>query len=118
MNDKHNRAYKVTYTSPQSQNEFLSILGLEVKEKIAKDIKGAGVFSRCLWVTGQRSIPYIPCQGQRSNTVNEHACEASPIVSELFETLQATYSFFSGSTKRYAVLHDELQNVENSLMKT
>ena len=27
MNDKHNRAYKVTYTSPQSQNVFLSILG-------------------------------------------------------------------------------------------
>ena len=47
MNDKHNRAYNVTYTSPQSQNEFLSILGLEVKEKIAKDIKGAGVFSSC-----------------------------------------------------------------------
>ena len=63
-----------------------------------------------------REVPYIPCQGPRSNTVNEHACEASPIVSELFETLQATYSFFSGSTKRYAVLHDELQNVENSLM--
>ena len=63
-----------------------------------------------------REVPYIPCQGHRSNTVNENACEASPIVSELFETLQATYSFFSGSTKRYAVLHDELQNVENSLM--
>ena len=63
-----------------------------------------------------REVPYIPCQGHRSNTVNEHACEASPIVSELFETLQATYTFFSGSTKRYAVLHDELQNVENSLM--
>ena len=46
----------------------------------------------------------------------KYACEASLIVSELFETLQATYSFFSGSTKRYAVLHDELQNVENSLM--
>ena len=63
-----------------------------------------------------REVPYIPCQGHRSNTVNEHACEASPIVSELFETLQATYFFFSVSTKRYAVLHDELQNVENSLM--
>ena len=39
MNDKHNRAYKVTYTSPQSQKEFLCILGLEVKEKIAKEPK-------------------------------------------------------------------------------
>ena len=64
-----------------------------------------------------REVPYIPCQGHRSNTVvNEHACEASPIVSELLETLQAMCSFFSGSTKRYAVLHNELQNVENSLM--
>ena len=51
-----------------------------------------------------REVPYI------------HACDASPIVSELFDTLQATYSFFSGSTKRYAVLHDELQSVENSLI--
>ena len=33
INDKHNRAYKVTYTSPQSQNEFLSLLAMEVKEK-------------------------------------------------------------------------------------
>ena len=198
MNDKHNRAYKVTYTSPQSQNEFLSILGLEVKEKITKD-KEAGVFSImadttpdvshkdqmsviCRYVNqdgavherlidlkevrektggGQanaiiqsvdqngldnknitlqsydftnsmsakyngaqavvsrlldREVPYIPCQGHHSNTVNEHACEASPIVSELFETLQATYSFFSGSAKQYAVLNDELQNVKNSLM--
>ena len=63
-----------------------------------------------------REVPYIPCQGHHSNTVNEHACKACPIVSELFETLQATYSSFSGITKRYAVLHDELQNVENSLM--
>ena len=45
INDKHNRAYKVTYTSPQSQNEFLSLLAMEVKEKIVTDIKDAGVFS-------------------------------------------------------------------------
>ena len=41
-----------------------------------------------------------------------------PIVSELFETPKVTYSFFSGNTKRYAVLYDELQNVENSPMLT
>ena len=45
INNKHNRAYKVTYTSPQSHNEFLSLLGMEVKEKIVTDIKEAGVFS-------------------------------------------------------------------------
>ena len=27
-----------------------------------------------------REVPYIPCQGHRSNTVNEHSGEASPIV--------------------------------------
>ena len=31
-----------------------------------------------------RRVPYIPCQAHRSNTINEHACGASPIVSELF----------------------------------
>ena len=45
INEKHNRAYKVTYTSPQSQNEFLSLLAMEVKEKIVTDIKDAGIFS-------------------------------------------------------------------------
>ena len=50
-----------------------------------------------------REVPYIPNQGHRSNTINEHACAASPIVSELFDTLQATYAFFSGSTKRQFV---------------
>ena len=30
INDKRNRAYKVTYTSPQSQNEILSLLGMKV----------------------------------------------------------------------------------------
>ena len=45
INNKHNRAYKVTYTSPQSQNEFLSLLGMEVKGKKVTDIQDAGVFS-------------------------------------------------------------------------
>ncbi|CAB3994785.1 zinc finger MYM-type 1-like [Paramuricea clavata] len=158
MDNKHNRAYKVTYTSPQSQNEFLSLLDhdgavherlldlKEVREKTGEDqaiaiiqsVDQNGLDNKSIsfqsydftnsmsgkyngaqavvsWLL-DREVPYIPCQGHRSNTVNEHACEASPIVSELFDTLQATYSFFSGSTKRYAVLHDVLQNVENSLI--
>ena len=45
MNDKHKRAYKVTYTSPQSQNEFLSLLGSEVENRITKEINDADVFS-------------------------------------------------------------------------
>ena len=49
INDKDNRAYKVTYTSPQSQNEFFSLLAMEVKEKIVTDIKDAEFFSQ--WQT-------------------------------------------------------------------
>ena len=44
-NDKYNRAYKVTYTSPHCQNEFLSHLGSEVKDRITKEINDADVFS-------------------------------------------------------------------------
>ena len=62
-----------------------------------------------------RRVPYIPCQTHRSNTINEHACGASPIVSELFDTLQAVYAFFVGSTKRFSLLHDELEKIENAL---
>ena len=53
-----------------------------------------------------REVPYTPCHAHRSNTINEHACAASPIVSELFDTLQATYAFFSASTKRHNLLND------------
>ena len=62
-----------------------------------------------------REVPYIPCQSHRSNTINEHACDASPIVLELFNTLQAVYAFFVGSTKRFSLLHDELGTIENAL---
>ena len=34
-----------------------------------------------------REVPYIKCQGHRSNTINEHACAASPIVADLLNTL-------------------------------
>ena len=60
-----------------------------------------------------REVPYIPCQGHRSDTINEHACAASLIL-ELFDTLQTTYAFFSGSTKRHSLLNHELDNAENS----
>ena len=62
-----------------------------------------------------RRVPYIPCQAHRSNTINEHACGASLIVSELFDTLQAVYAFFVGSSKRFSLLHDELEKIENAL---
>ena len=43
--DTHKRAYQVTYTSPQYKNEFLSLLGSEVKDRTMKEINNANVFS-------------------------------------------------------------------------
>jgi hypothetical protein len=62
-----------------------------------------------------RQVPYIPCQAHRSNTVIEHSCEASIIISDLFDILENIYVFFSGSTKRYSVLSAELEVIENAL---
>ncbi|CAB3988472.1 zinc finger MYM-type 1-like [Paramuricea clavata] len=63
-----------------------------------------------------RHIPYIPCQAHRCNTVIEHSCNASAIVQEMFEILQALYVFFTSSTKRFQPLKDEITKVENCLM--
>ena len=161
------RAYTVTYTSVQSQKEFLSFLGSEVENGITKEIKDVDVFSIMADTTPDaskkdqmsvkkvrdkareehasaairsvdnkdldntsiafqsydftnstsgkyndiqaivsqqlyREVPYIPCQGHRSDTINEHACAASLIL-ELFDTLQTAYAFFSSSTKRHSL---------------
>ncbi|CAB3992391.1 zinc finger MYM-type 1-like [Paramuricea clavata] len=61
-----------------------------------------------------RQIPYIPCQAHHCNTVIEHSCNASAIVREMFEILQALYVFFTSSTKRFQPLKDEI--TENCLM--
>jgi hypothetical protein len=47
-----------------------------------------------------QNIPYVPCQGHRTNTVVEHSCDASVIVKEMFNILESLYVFFSSSTKR------------------
>jgi hypothetical protein len=47
-----------------------------------------------------QNIPYVPCQGHRTNTVVEHGCDASVIVKEMFNILESLYVFFSSSTKR------------------
>ena len=185
MNDKHKRSYKVTYTSTQSQNEFLSLLGSEVENRITKEINDADVFSImadttpdvsqkdqmsviCRYInvnggvcehvidikevcekTGEgqasaviqsvdnkgldnariafqsydftnsmsaqyngmqakvshllgREVPYILCQGHRSNTINEHACAASP----LFQSYSTHYKqrmLFSPAVQRGTV---------------
>lgn len=63
-----------------------------------------------------RHIPYIPCQAHRCNTAIEHSCNASAIVREIFEILQALYVFFTSSTTRFQPLKDEITKVENCLM--
>ena len=49
----------------------------------------------------QKNVPYVPCQGHRSNTVVEHSCNSSVIIQEMFNTLESLYVFFTSSTKRY-----------------
>lgn len=63
----------------------------------------------------ERPIPYIPCQAHRFNTFGEHSCNASLIVTQMFDNLQSLYTFFSGSTKRFSYLREEISEIENSL---
>ena len=199
LSDKRLNPYHVTYLSPQSQNEFITLLEKELRGKVIEEVKRAGMFSvmadttpdeehtdrlsvvlryvndtgkpterlldlsktedktgpgqaqdilstitRCglntdslcfqsydfaaamsgefngaqknlLELVG-RDIPYIPCQAHRCNTVIKHSCNASVIVTEMFEILQALYVFFTSSTKRFQPLKDEIVKVENCLM--
>ena len=59
-----------------------------------------------------KSVPYIPCLAHRSNTVIEHSCKASSIVTELFNVLEALFVFFTGSTKRNTSLQESIQSME------
>ncbi|CAB3990641.1 Transposon Tf2-6 poly [Paramuricea clavata] len=47
-----------------------------------------------------------------SNTVIEHSCKASPIITELFNVLEALYVFYTGSTKRMSSLEDSIQSMK------
>ena len=37
-------SYQVTYFSPQSKNEFVDLLGIEVRQRMVEEIKSSGVF--------------------------------------------------------------------------
>ena len=69
---------------------------------------------RCLQDILGRKIPYIPCQGHRSNTFNEHASKVK-LVSSMYELLQELYVFFSKSCKRESALREQLKTVEDAL---
>ena len=59
-----------------------------------------------------KSVPYIPYLAHRSNTVIEHSCKASPIVTEIFNVFEALFVFFTGSTKRNTSLQESIQSME------
>lgn len=198
LKDRNLRPYKVTYLSPQSQNEFLSIIANQVREQIVKEIQscdfftimgdttpdlshkdilsvviricdefgnpkeyllevresldktGLGIaknlveilqtnqintkalsfqsydFASCM--SGEfkgtqkkmsemvgHVVPYVPCQDHRVNTALEHCVRASSIVSDLFDTLQELYVFFTASPKRFKPLKEKLNKIENSI---
>ena len=195
LNTSRMRPYHATYLSPQSQNEFIEIVGHQVQQRIIRDVKDAGMYSvmadttpdvshkdrlaiACRYVdnegqprerlmslteakdkTGEggateiiesltkqgldlnelcfqsydytasqsgrfngvqrklqdkleRSVPYIPCLAHRSNTVIEHSCKASPIITELFNVLEALFVFFTSSTKRITSLQESIRVLE------
>ena len=41
-----------------------------------------------------KNIPYVACQGHRTNTVVEHSCDTSVIVEEMFNILESLYTYF------------------------
>jgi hypothetical protein len=59
-----------------------------------------------------KSVPYIPCLAHRSNTVMEHSCKATPIITELFNVLEALYVFYTGSTKRMSSLEESIRSMK------
>ena len=45
LTDKRMNPYHVTYLSPQSQNEFITLLEKELRGKVVEEVKSAGLFS-------------------------------------------------------------------------
>ena len=72
--------------------------------------KGA---QKCQQTLIGRSVPYIPCQGHRSNTFIEH-CSKTLFI-QMYDLLEALYVFFSKSCKRDGVLRKELKKIENAI---
>ena len=62
-------------------------------------------------------VPYISCQGHRSNTVMGHSSAASSIVTSMcVKFWKHCMCSFPSSTKRHSVLTAQLQQVENALL--
>jgi hypothetical protein len=65
----------------------------------------------------ERPVPYIPCQGHRSNTFIEHCYNQSAIVKSMHEGLEDVYVFFSKSTKRNKVIENATRDIELKLLE-
>ena len=48
----------------------------------------------------ERRVPYIPCQGHRSNTFNEHCYNQGAIVTSMHDGLQDIYTYFPAAAPR------------------
>lgn len=62
-----------------------------------------------------RPITYIPCLPHGSNLVIEHGCNASKLVTYMYDALEACYVFFSSSTSRHAALKEKLEITEGAM---
>ena len=60
----------------------------------------------------ERNVPYMLCLAHRTHTMVEHSCNASPIIKEFFNVLEAVYVFFTSSTKRVSALKEFIASEE------
>ena len=66
----------------------------------------------------ERHIIYTACLPHGSNLVIEHASDASPIISNMYDNIEALYVFFAASTKRTFNLNEVMKSSSNCLKLT
>ena len=199
LENRSSRKYQTTYTSPQSQNEFVMLLGEEIRAIIRHKVNQSGFSSVMADTTpdvshsdelsvavgfvnsetlepeerlvrisetndktgeGQvkdivksleisniplltiqfqtyastasmsgvhngaqqnlneilkRKIPYTKCVPHGLNLVIEHGCEATTLISKVYDVLEQLFVFFTKSPKRSKELKDKLDQIENAL---
>lgn len=55
------------------------------------------------------NVQYSPCAAHCSNTVIEHRCKASAVITKLFNILEALFIFETASPKRNSSLEESIQ---------
>lgn len=126
-------SHQVTYLSPKSHNEFVGLLGSEIRQLIVDEIKSSGAYAAMADTTPDvshldqisvviryvdtefqhRVFPYITCMGHKANLCVEQSCQASLLIDQFFTTLQET------STTCFGKLKDKIEKLQDGLiMKT